>query len=96
MSESERDIGVIQALLERLEGEVLPRALDILAKVEGGGQLDEFDARFLEEAMQRLREDGPYVEHHPDWEPLYSRLIDLYHQITTKALANARAAPDAS
>jgi hypothetical protein len=95
MVEKQRELGVTQALLARLENQVLPRALDILAKVEAGGQLDSSDERFLEEAMQRLREDGPYVQHHPDWEPLYSRLIDLYHRITTKALANARAASDA-
>jgi hypothetical protein len=95
MTDHARDIGVIQALLERLEGMTLPRALDILAKVDGGGQLDELDTRFLDDAMQGLRENGRYVEDHPDWEPLYSRMIDLYHQITTKALANARAASGA-
>jgi len=39
-------------------------------------------------AAAGLRRDGPYVQHHPDWEPLYSRLIDLYDQITRKALEN--------
>ena len=52
MTDHARDIGVIQALLERLEGMTLPRALDILAKVDGGGQLDELDTRFLDDAMQ--------------------------------------------
>jgi hypothetical protein len=96
MSDQQREIGVIQALLERLEDHTLPRALDILAKVDGGAQLDELDARFLEDAMQGLRENGPYILSHPDWEPLYSRMIDLYHQITTKALANARVASSAA
>lgn len=96
MSQNAREIGIIQALLERLEIEILPRALDILAKVDAGGQLDDLDARFLQEAMQELRENGPYVEAHPDWEPLYSRMVDLYHQITTKALANARAGDPAT
>lgn len=87
-TDQQREAGVVQAILVQLEQHTLPRALDIRARVEAGERLAESDTQFLEEALQALRRDGPYVQHHPEWEPLYSRIIDLYDQITRKALEN--------
>lgn len=88
MTDHEREAGVVQAVLEQLEHQTLPRALDIRKRVDAGERLAESDTLFLEQVLQELRRDGPYVQHHPQWEPLYSRVIDLYDQITRKALEN--------
>jgi hypothetical protein len=88
MADPRTEAGVTQAILENLEHHTLPRALDLKRQVDAGDRLCESDTAFLEETLERLREDGPYVQHHPQWESLYSRLIDLYDQITRKALAN--------
>lgn len=88
MADSQLEAGVIEALMDRLTEQTLPRALDIKRRVEAGETLLDSDMLFLENVLAGLRRDGPYVQHHPDWEPLYSRLIDLYDQITRKALEN--------
>jgi hypothetical protein len=88
MTDQRLEAGVIEAILERLADQTLPRALDIKRKVDAGERLLDSDTLFLDQALAGLRRDGPYVEHHPEWEPLYSRVIDLYNQITRKALEN--------
>jgi hypothetical protein len=88
MTDRRLEAGVIEAVLERLADQTLPRALDIKRKVDAGDKLLDSDTLFLDQALADLRRDGPYVEHHPEWEPLYSRVIDLYDQITRKALEN--------
>lgn len=90
MVDQQNEAGVVQAVVTRLEQQVLPQALDIKRKVDAGETLNEFDTDFLEEALQNLRRDGPYVKHHPQWEELYSPMIDLYDQITRKALENEK------
>jgi hypothetical protein len=92
MVDQQDEAGVVQAVVTRLEQQVLPQALDIKRKVDAGETLNEFDTDFLEEALQNLRRDGPYVKDHPQWEELYSRMIDLYDQITRKALENEKRA----
>ena len=47
MSDSSKDAGMIQTLLERLNTHRLPRALDLKSKVDRGEQLDEYDIEFL-------------------------------------------------
>ncbi|MCG6940021.1 MAG: hypothetical protein LJE69_02075 [Thiohalocapsa sp.] len=88
MADPRLEAGVIQAILTRLEQQTLPRALDIKRRVDAGDKLMDSDTLFLDDALAGLRRDGPYVQHHPQWEPLYSRLIDLYDKITRKALEN--------
>ncbi len=88
MATKQLEAGVIQAILQRLEQETLPRALDIKQRVDAGDKLMDSDTLFLDNALENLRRDGPYVQHHPQWEPLYSRLIDLYDHITREALKN--------
>lgn len=82
------DEGIVVAIFQRLENEVIPRALDLKRLVDAGATLSHLDRSFLDRVLQGLREDGPYVRHHPDWEPLYSRVVDLCDQITRRALAN--------
>jgi hypothetical protein len=90
MADQQLEAGVIEAILERLAEQTLPRALDIKRRVDSGERLMDSDTLFLDEVLGNLRRDGPYVQHHPEWEPLYSRVIDLYDQITRKALENER------
>jgi hypothetical protein len=88
MTDHQTETGVVQAIMERLEQQTLPQALDIKRNVDAGEPLGELDTIFLDQALQDLRRDSAYVQSHPQWEPLYSRLIDLYDQITRQALKN--------
>lgn len=88
MTESHTDAGVIVALLERLRTQRLPRALDIKAKVDAGDTLDAYDLAFLEDVMRDSERLEPVWEHHPELQEIIAKMIHLYHEITTKALAN--------
>jgi hypothetical protein len=90
MSQTQKDDGVIVAILERFEKFRLPRVLDIKAKVDGGGTLSDPDLDFLERVMKDAGEIQRLVERRPDVQPLYARAVDLYHEITAKALENEK------
>ncbi len=88
MVDRQTEAGVIQAILDKLEHQTLPQALDIKRNVDAGEALSDMDTLFLDDALENLRRGGPYVQAHPQWQSLYSRLVDLYDQITRQALKN--------
>ncbi len=92
MTSSERDAGLIEVLVERLEQQRLPRALDLLAMVDRGERLSDLDISFLEEALQDASDVKPFFDQHPEWQDLAGRMVHLYKEITTKALANEQSA----
>lgn len=93
MAEStDKEAGVIQALVERLEKQRLPMALAIKEKVDQGGLLNEADIAFLEEVFAGTAQLKPMLESHPEWQDLAARMIGLYGEITAKALENEQGA----
>lgn len=88
MGTSQKDAGTIQALLERLNKQRLPRALELKKRVDAGGRLEDGDIAFL----NRVFEDANSVQHviasHPEYQKLVAQLISLYSEITRKALEN--------
>ena len=92
MTEPSHDTGVIMALVERFETQRLPRALEIKGRVDKGERLSDLDIAFLEDVLADSRLIKPLVDKHPEWQALVSRAVDLYHEITQKALENEKAA----
>lgn len=83
-----QDKGVAAVIIERMENQRLPRALDLKAKVDEGGVLDDLDIDFLERVFADSNELKPMLARHPEYHDLAARMMNLYHAITAKALAN--------
>ena len=92
MTDNPNDIGVLTALVERLEKRRIPRALDIKEKVYRGELLDEWDTEYLKKIIADAQDALNFVDDHSEYQELYSRVADLYEDITRKALENERAA----
>ena len=91
MVDESNDAGLIQVLAARLQQQRLPKALDLKEKVDRGETLNEFDIQFLEEVFRDAQKVRELVERHPEWQELAIKLVQLYKEITSKALENERA-----
>jgi len=92
MVDSSGDAGTIQVLLERLNTQRLPRALEIKKKVDGGARLDDFDMQFLKTVLDDAREAESLGARHPEYQALIGQLMGLYNEITRIALENEQKA----
>ena len=90
MSASQKDAGTIQAMLQRLNNQRLPRALELKARVDRGERLAEGDIDFLQSVFTDANQAQAYADKYPEYRPLVTRLIALYSEITGKALENER------
>ena len=88
MTDKIHDAGVTQVLLDRLNNQRLPRALELKEKVDAGESLGEYDLRFLDEVFADAQTIQPMVDRHPEYQPLVARVIHLYKEILDKALEN--------
>ena len=92
MSESNNDAGTIQVLLERLNKFLLPRALAVKTRVDAGEKLTETDIQFLKEVLAHARQVEPLAATHLEYKSLAARVVNLYDEITRKALENEKGA----
>jgi len=90
MSDSSHDAGVIQALLDRLNTQRLPRALAMKDKVNGGEPLSEYDLDYLKEVLKDATTLQPMIERHPEYQKLVAQVVHLYKEITDKATENEK------
>ncbi len=94
MSESSQDQGLITVLLQRLETQRLPRALILKERVDRGERLYDADLAFLEEVFADSRQIKPFLDRYPQYQELAARMVNLYKEITAKALENEQASSD--
>jgi peptidoglycan hydrolase CwlO-like protein len=88
MSE-ETEIGTITVLIERMLNERLPRAEDILKRVNAGERLVQADIDFLEKVFSDSKKlQNAHLQNHPEYEEIVSKMAHLYKEITDKALQN--------
>lgn len=90
MTEKSEDAGLIAVLIDRFESERLPRALELREKVDQGETLNNIDIAFLEQVFADANKLGPLLERHDEYQKLVSQAVELYKEITEKALENEK------
>jgi hypothetical protein len=85
---SERETGTVRVLFERLVHERLPRALEIMERLESGECLSDIDLEFMERVFSDANENKGHWATFPEYTDVLCNIVDLYHKITAKALEN--------
>lgn len=93
MSESDKEMGVAVALLERHTKHRLPRALEIKERVDQGETLSDPDLDFLQEVLESSHEAKALADEHPELQEIYVKAVELYTHIMDKATENANQNP---
>ena len=91
MAEVSKDMGVIVALAQRMTEERLPKALALKERVDKGAVLNEVDLNFLEQVVEDANKILPLMQKNPKVLDIAGRMLELYKEITTKALENEKA-----
>ena len=92
MSELSKQSGVIAVLAKRMVEERLPKALALKERVDRGESLNELDLTFLEQVVTDANTIRPLMRDDPRVLEVAGRMLELYKEITAKALANEQAA----
>lgn len=90
MDQDTEDAGTIAALMTRFTEYRLPRAQRLLQRVNAGETLTESDITFLKRVMEDDQHGQDLLARHPEYNTLVCRFIDLYSEITAKALENEK------
>jgi hypothetical protein len=86
-----KETGVIVVLAKRMVEERLPKALALKERVDKGALLNELDLRFLEQVLKDADQIKPLMQKDPKVLEVAGRMVELYGQITAKALENEKA-----
>ena len=90
MTEKSEDEGIVTVLIQRFESQRLPRALDLKNKVDRCETLNDDDIAFLEQVFEDANKLGPLLDRHDEYQKLVSQAVQLYKEITDKALENEK------
>ncbi len=82
----DKDTGTIVVLMERLEKQRLPRIFSMQEKVDAGEPLGDMDLDYLEKVMADAKRVIVLAEKHREYQLIVSKVIELYNDITEKAL----------
>ena len=88
MALASKEAGVLAVLARRMTDERLPKALALKERVDRGELLNELDLGFLEQVVQDARRIQPIVDSNPRAKEVAGRMLQLYREITQKALQN--------
>ena len=88
MSDENKDLGIIEVVLERMEKQRLPRLLAMKQKVDNGDSLEDHELDFLEQAITDGRKLLPLIDKHPEYQSLAAQVMELCKDISDKALQN--------
>lgn len=90
MTDSEGEIGVIYALIERFEKQRLPQLLEIKKRVDKGGVFSKSDIQFMYQVTLDAQRSKRLIDRHPEWHNFCAEVIHLYEEVVEKALENEK------
>lgn len=90
--QEERELGITVVMLKQFSEKTLPEVLWIKEKLDKGECLSEGDIEFLQRIFENAQKVTAATENYADYQALYSKAIELYEEITAKALENEQAA----
>ena len=91
MAQVSKELGVIAVLAKRMVEERLPKALAMKERVDRGEVLNEVDLNFLEQVLKDSATIGPLLKQDRRMAEVGRRMLQLYKEITAKALENEQA-----
>ncbi len=91
MAQVSKDLGVIAVLAKRMVEERLPKALALKERVDRGEVLNELDLAFLEQVVVDANTVKPMMREYPQVLEIAGRMLQLYKEITDRALENEKA-----
>ena len=94
VSEVDKQTGIIAVLAKRMVEERLPKALALKERIDKGDVLNELDLNFLEQVVKDATAAKPLMRSDPLVLEVAGRMMELYREITEKALANEQARVD--
>ena len=89
--QSQKELGILTALVGRFERERLPQALEIKERVGKGEKLSDADLAFLQRVMSDVQDNKHLIDNHPEYQKLVAQVIGLYNEITELAVKNEEA-----
>ena len=90
MTDETKDLGMAITLLERLTKDTLPKAFEIKARLDRGERLEHWDIEFLKELFKHAEQVKPLVDRNPEFQEVYAQVVQLYKEITERALVNEK------
>ena len=85
-----KDLGVIMAMLDRLNTFRLPRAMKLKEQVESGAPLSTYDIQFLKQALNEGGEARRLAAKHPKYQDIVGQMTALYSEILNKGAENEK------
>ena len=92
MDQKEKDAATIAMLMKRFNESRLPRATRMLERVRKGEKISGHDLFWLKKVHEDSRSTRDLLKRNPEYSDLVSRFIDMYTEITSKALENEKSA----
>ena len=90
MNEQTASQGLIELMVQRFETHQLGRLLQLRRSVDSGETLSDYERDFLEEVCHEAMDSLHLVSQFPDYQPLFTQAVRLYHEITSRAFENER------
>lgn len=90
MNKNPEDDIVIAALLKRFTEQRFPKALALEKKVLSGEKINDSELAFLKTVFNDAQYILRLAEKHPEYQEITSKAIQIYANITQKALENEK------